>query len=381
MFFCLLGIGLVSAYSYVFPPKIWESWAIAPIYSDVESLNSTIMVYQSSTDIEGYELFSQSCDIDSRFLDARKGLYFFHLSFAQISQCEDTKIYLAYQWRVVEGSWKDISLSSIQEEIPIFLDYSSEDIQSFIQDIEKDIQRYSLYAKYQGKRVGQYYSYFQKQRKYFLAKEKKKLLENILEKREYLYSSPIEWKMIPERFTKMPNSGRPYREAYTDGIHHGWDIDTHLWDEAVALDDGYIIRVVDGFENEKDFERIKYGPYLTEQQEAENLDILRGNQVWLKTMKGEVVFYSHLGSVNPELQQGMFVQRWDFIGTVWITGVPWENYEDYHLHFAIMKNPYNKDTAGTYDFITYMLWDWLTKGMSYEETLRKQKEIFEPSTP
>jgi len=42
--------------------------------------------------------------------------------------------------------------------------------------------------------------------------------------------------------------------------------------------------VRDGFVAE-DFGKIVYGDDLSYEEQLENLDVLRGNQVWLKTMK------------------------------------------------------------------------------------------------
>jgi len=42
-----------------------------------------------------------------------------------------------------------------------------------------------------------------------------------------------------------------------------------------------------------------------------------------------------------------------------------------------MKNPYNIDEAGTYDFWDYMVWDWYGRYLSYEDTLTLQKNTFE----
>ena len=129
------------------------------------------------------------------------------------------------------------------------------------------------------------------------------------------------------------------------------------------------------FEND-DFSRINYQADSKEQK-LKNLDILRGNQVWLKTMKGEVVFYSHLDSVPLNITEGMFVSRGEELGSMGVSGVPEKGYDDYHLHFAIMENPYNFQKAGTYDFGDYMSWDWLLRDLSYTDVIRAQKEIFE----
>jgi hypothetical protein len=50
------------------------------------------------------------------------------------------------------------------------------------------------------------------------------------------------------------------------------------------LDDGIIVRVVSEFEFE-DLNKIVKKDDLTYDEELRNLDILRGKQVWLKTMK------------------------------------------------------------------------------------------------
>jgi len=56
--------------------------------------------------------------------------------------------------------------------------------------------------------------------------------------------------------------------------------------------------------------------------------------------------------------------------------VPEKEYKDYHLHFAIHKNPYNKVRAGKYDIEDYMKWDWYYKGESKEHILENQRNIF-----
>jgi hypothetical protein len=45
-----------------------------------------------------------------------------------------------------------------------------------------------------------------------------------------------------------------------------------------------ILRIVDGFEFE-DLDQITKQPKLSHNQKTHNLDVLRGNQVWLKTSK------------------------------------------------------------------------------------------------
>jgi len=69
-----------------------------------------------------------------------------------------------------------------------------------------------------------------------------------------------------------------------------------------AIDDGIIIRIKRNFKYE-DLSKIVKGNKISDTQKLRNLDLLRGNQVWLKTTKGDVMFYSHLKKVESELKE------------------------------------------------------------------------------
>jgi len=105
--------------------------------------------------------------------------------------------------------------------------------------------------------------------------------------------------VIPTSTSRIPNAGRQYREKYTDGIHHGWDFYGNLGDPIVSIDDGVVIFIKNDF-TWSEFEQIELEG--NDNHEHTNLDILRGNQVWIKTMTGDVVFYSHFGHVDSTLQ-------------------------------------------------------------------------------
>lgn len=49
----------------------------------------------------------------------------------------------------------------------------------------------------------------------------------------------------------------------------------------------------------EDFARLKKSPHLTSLERARNLDVYRGNQVWLLTERGDIFIYSHLSSLEP----------------------------------------------------------------------------------
>jgi hypothetical protein len=53
-------------------------------------------------------------------------------------------------------------------------------------------------------------------------------LQEIQKKRAKKYLVPVAGYNISREHSRIPNAGRPYRESYTDGIHHGWDVGSAL---------------------------------------------------------------------------------------------------------------------------------------------------------
>lgn len=169
---------------------------------------------------------------------------------------------------------------------------------------------------------------------------KSKMAYAVLESRRNLrYLVPVSGKTIPENPPYVPGSNRPYRKETTDGIHHGWDIPAPVGTPVRALADGVVVRTVSGFAW-KDFEALVRPPKENDVR-LTNLDIYRGNQVWLKTADGNVTFYSHLNDLAPGIEEGVSVAAGDLLGTVGVTGVPDKSYDNPHLHFEIQKNPYD----------------------------------------
>ncbi len=177
------------------------------------------------------------------------------------------------------------------------------------------------------------------------------------------YLSPVAGKSVPDFAPYVPNSARPYRKDTTDAIHHGWDVLAPIGTPVRAIADGIIVRTVSGFVW-SDFEGLVRPP-KDEDTRLKNLDIYRGNQVWLKTADGNVTFYSHLRDLAPGIESGTSVRRGEILGTVGVTGVPDKSYDNPHLHFEIQVNPH--DGKGSGDILSVMRWDWLGKGLAKTE--------------
>lgn len=196
----------------------------------------------------------------------------------------------------------------------------------------------------------------------------------ILEARKGLrYLVPVVGAKMPVDYPFIPNGGRPYRKDTTDGIHHGWDLLAPVGTPVRAIADGVVVRVVSGFAW-RDFERLIKGSALTDDQKALNLDVFRGNQVWLKTADGNVTFYSHLSAIAPEIAEGRSVAAGEILGNVGISGVPDKNYDNPHLHFEIQKNPH--DGSDSSSPLTVMRWDWLGKGLGKDKAVMLAEEAF-----
>jgi murein DD-endopeptidase MepM/ murein hydrolase activator NlpD len=364
----LFGYSLVfgQAGNYSGPVRLeHSSWN--NIYSDNINLNRTKLLFRSGVDLSEVQITS-SCDTHTKFISKRWNIYILELKY--FTSCDENEfLLLNHEWKkIYSGKMNIISEVDLWNK---FIDYSSDDIEK----IQKSITGILL-KLHQVKNKSNALENDKQQRVIKELQLNQSFLQDIQKKRMKKYIVPVAWYSIATKLSKIPNAGRPYRQSYTDGIHHGWDVWSKLWEPVRALDHAVVVRVVSGF-TDSDFAKIDHSSNLTYDQRVKNLDVLRWNQVWIKTAKGDVVFYSHLNDIYSHIEEWMLVKRWELLGTIWKTGVPWKNYTDYHLHFAVQKNPYNKHMVGKYDFEDYMKWDWYFRGQSSSEILKYQDEVFE----
>lgn len=371
---------LVSSISLVFGNFVvlWEDvepWVIIGknIFLETEKLNESVIAYKTSSYLWDLEIHS-SCPNISTYIDQKNSLAFFKVTFTDPS-CKNPSIYLKNKKKIILNSEVKLNIVSQADLYNILLDLSSEDLEKMKEKYEKSASKNQLYKDYAFDWIPESLSFALKARQYKEDIFKTEFIDAILEKRAEKYAIPVVGYKLPKEKTKVPDAGRPYRSHTTDGIHHSWDIDTPFGEQVVALDDGIIVRIVDDWTWDS-LSNLRYGE-LTYEDKLRNLDIYRGNQVWLKTMKWEVIMYGHLDTVMSNLSEGMIVKKWFPLWTVWITGVPQADYSDYHLDFSIHENPYNADTAGTYDLDDYMTWPRKLKGKSYDYIIEHQYDYFE----
>lgn len=375
----ILIFSLAFWYSLVFSSSLnTESTEVAFILSDNMYLDSlglrkNKVIFKSTENLKDYKIKSD-CDFYSNLSFNEWNYYLFDIKFFD-NKCESNKFTLINDKNEVKYNF-NINLISKKRLYSKMIDLKSNRLIRFRDALSKKISENKKYIKYDNKIEMNYYTYLKKNR---LLKEHTynfDIINNILLKRKEKYLVPVEWHKMPTNHSKIPNSWRWYRSAYTDGIHHWWDINAKLWANTIALDDAIVVRVVNGFKF-SDLSTIDKTAGTSDYTKIKNLDILRWNQVWLKTMSWDVVMYSHLTDIFSNIKVWEFIRKWEPIWTIWITGVPDRNYTDYHLHFTVHRNPFNLWKNEEYDLDDYMEWDWLFKWKTHTYILNNWKNYFE----
>lgn len=344
-------------------------WVLSKnMYVDSNDLNKNLVVFKSNIDISSYNV-SWKCIWYSNFLKNKSDLYFFE--FSVIKNCLDWNFYLKDDKNVLYQTKFKINLFSKFKLIDIFTDYSTSSLLNLQEKINSQKSKF-LFASVDN--LDKNIDFIQKLRYLKELEYKENIINHIIEKRKDKYVIPVLNHYLPTKKTKLPNAERPYRKDYTFWIHEWWDIDTDFWQEVVAIDDWIIIRVVDDFKW-NNFSKIKKNN-LSYIDKLNNLDILRWNQVWLKTMKWDVIFYWHLDKVYKNIKVWDFVKAKTPLWTVGISWIPDKSYTDYHLHFELRKNPHLNFKIWKNTYIDYMKWDWYFKWKDRKYIIDNQYNIF-----
>lgn len=110
---------------------------------------------------------------------------------------------------------------------------------------------------------------------------------------------------------------------------------------------------------------------------GKNLDIYRGNQVWILMADGRVAMYSHLNTISDDLETGAIVGRGTHLGVIGQTGVPEKNFKSPHVHLEIRVVPQRYEYAGTAKLVQdAMRWPYVSKGLGYAETAALTWQMF-----
>lgn len=336
------------------------------IYLNSGKINDTLFLYESDIDLSSYSFISE-CKINSKFIWNEGKYYLFKITYIGNTCDKNTVSFVAPDSQIIRT--EPVTIIEKPHLYDYFLDYSTWDLEELKntltmkrEELTSSLWNTPKLKLKQARKVDEI--------NYLLW-----LINYIVLQRDEKYIVPVLWKSISNNVSRVPNARRPYRKDITDGIHHWWDVYWPLEDQTVAIDDALVVRVVRDFEY-SDLWKLNRSSVLSELDEAKNLDIYRWNQVWLKTMKWDLVFYSHLTEISDTIVEWEIIKQGDFVWTTGITGVPDKNYSDYHLHFTIHKNPYIRKKAWKNTIDDYLLWDWYFKWKSISYVLQNQNKIF-----
>ncbi len=373
--FFAMSISIIFWYTLVFAsssPKI-DFKSSNNIFLDSLTLNKVQVVINSKNNLNDLKI-TWDCWVFWKLLVKNNYLYWYELRFLD-KECDLSKVKVNFDtWTEVFSTYFDINTNfNLYSK---FLDYSDPLLQKSLDNLNYWIKALSSYKSYNSLIHKSIYEYKSQNRRLEELNYMKDFLQKIADDRQKKYRVPVKNSTISTISSKLPNAWRPYREDYTDWIHEWWDFDTDFWATVYAIDNWIVVRVVDKFYF-SDFNKIVRWDNLSVLQKRKNLDILRGKQVWIKTMKWDVAFYSHLDSVFWNIKVWDTVMKWQPLWSVWISWVPDKNYNDYHLHIEVRKNPYENSSAWKYDLDDYMGWDWYFKWKSEKYILENQDNIFE----
>ena len=178
------GVSFVFGGNLVFNPEVrFVTSASQTVYLDNDSLNSTVLVYQSNIDISDAAITSL-CDISSELLTQSKWVYFFRVDYSQAGDCKNGNIVLSLWEDDYVNTIHTLNLVNDVDIYSIFIDYSSEKIKQYQEELHAEIQDYSIYKNYDGKDIIKYYPFFTRQKIYQNAVYKNSIINDILLTRE-----------------------------------------------------------------------------------------------------------------------------------------------------------------------------------------------------
>lgn len=134
---------------------------------------------------------------------------------------------------------------------------------------------------------------------------------------------PIPGAGVPENPAHLPGSPRPYRQGVSEGFDF-YDGDSSVpvpyGAAVIAAASGTLVRVDNAFQEADEAEWQRLMSSVSDGAAEEELDRLRGRQIWLDSDDGRLLRYAHLSAVRPGLSQGQRVERGTVIGFVGNSG-------------------------------------------------------------
>jgi len=188
--------------------------------------------------------------------------------------------------------------------------------------------------------------------------------------RQLAYVLPLPGACLPKDPDLLPGAKRAYRKGVSYGFVFTGDgvcVPVVYGTGVVAANDGEVIKADHDYKplTPEEFDALVAA--VAEGASPEQMDRLRGREVWIRHPDGRVSVYAHLSKIAPWVEVGTRVLRGDWIGNVGNSGTRLEalgRRTGARLLFELWEGEVNK---GTY----------FGEGLPPEKVLEKAREFFD----
>lgn len=152
---------------------------------------------------------------------------------------------------------------------------------------------------------------------------------------------PLPGARLPQDAAHLPGAPKAYRQ----GVNQGFDfydgdsgVPVPYGAPVIASTAGTLVRVDNSYQEPTPAEWQALLKAVAHGATEEQLDVLRGRQIWLKTTDGKTLRYALLSGIRPGLKVGQQVYRGEVIGYVGNSGTAdgvAGNHQGQRLHFEI----------------------------------------------
>lgn len=137
------------------------------------------------------------------------------------------------------------------------------------------------------------------------------------------YTLPLPGACLPERPEHLPGYPRSYRKGANQGfVFENGDacVPVVYGMGVVAAQRGRVLKAEQSFKEMSAAEFDALVKAVANGASPEQMDRLRGREVWIEHPDGRITVYAHLSGLRPDLAKGQLVERGEWIGYVGNSG-------------------------------------------------------------
>ncbi len=137
------------------------------------------------------------------------------------------------------------------------------------------------------------------------------------------YTMPLPGACLPQEPEHLPGYPRPYRKGANQGfIFEDGDacVPVVYGTGVVAAQRGRVLKAEHRYREMSEAEFAALIAAVADGASPEQMDRLRGREVWIEHPDGRITVYAHLSALRPDLAVGQLVERGEWIGYVGNSG-------------------------------------------------------------